>query len=47
MYYGDAVRHLLLIPIIKHKFTRTGTLYKVLLTSVSQKFTNTCIMEML
>ena len=47
MYYGDSVRHLLLTPIVKYKFTRTGTLYKVLLASVSQKTTNTCIMAIL
>ena len=44
MYYGDSVRHLLLIPITKYRFTRAGTLYKALLTSVSRKHTNTCIM---
>ena len=40
MYYGDSVRHLLLIPITKYRFIRAGTLYKVLLTSVSRKHTN-------
>ena len=45
MYYSDSVRHLLLTPITKYKFTRIGTLYKTLLTSVSRNNTNTCIME--
>ena len=37
MYYGNSVRHLLLTPITKYKFTKAGLL-EVLLNSI---FSNT------